>query len=180
MNLVLIERAGFAPLGAACGVALAAALVVAGAAGTRPAAQTIALVGWAVAIVVAAVVDARAARLPDPVVVPGVLYILVAGAWAGRGVAVVAGAALFCLPMLATHLARPDGLGFGDVKFALLLGGGIGVLAPALVLPAFLLAVILHMAVCLASVARGRLVPFGPALALASAIIVAAGIWGLR
>ena len=48
------------------------------------------------AIVVAAVVDARAARLPDAVVVPGVLYTLVAGAWAGGGVAVVTGAALFC------------------------------------------------------------------------------------
>ena len=176
MNLVLSERPGVAPLGAAYGVALAAALVVAGAAGTRPAAQTIALVGWAVAIVVAAVVDACAARLPDLAVVPGMLYTLVAGAWAGRGVAVVGGAALFCLPMLATHLARPAGLGFGDVKFALLLGAGIGLVTPSLVLPAFLFAAVIHVGACVALGMRGRLVPFGPALAAGAVLTVAAGV----
>ena len=180
MNLVFPERTGVAPNSYAWACALAAAVVVAVAAGIRPAPETIALAGWALAIVVAALIDARAGRLPDAVVVPGLLYTVAAATSAGRGGGAVAGAALFCLPMLATHLARPAGLGFGDVKFASVLGAGIGVVRPALVLPAFLLAAALHITACLAAGARGRLVPFGPALSLGSAIVVAIGIWGYR
>jgi prepilin signal peptidase PulO-like enzyme (type II secretory pathway) len=180
MNLIVSERAGVAPRTAACACALTAAVVVVGALGSRPAPEVIALVGWSLAIVVAAVIDAHSGRLPDAIVVPGMLCTIAAATFAGRGAGAITGAALLWLPMLATHLARPAGLGFGDVKFALLLGAGVGVLAPALVLPAFLLAAVVHAAVCLGAGARGRLVPFGPALALGSAVIVAAGTWGLR
>jgi hypothetical protein len=45
------------------------------------------------------------------------------------------------------------------------------------VLPAFLLAAVIHVAVCLAVGLRGRLVPFGPALAVGSGVAVAIGIW---
>jgi prepilin signal peptidase PulO-like enzyme (type II secretory pathway) len=180
MNLIISERAGVAPRTAVCACAVAAAVVVTGAVGSRPAPEVIAFAGWSLAIVVAAVIDARSGRLPDAIVVPGMMYTVAAATFAGRGAGAITGAALFCLPMLAIHLARPAGLGFGDVKFALLLGAGVGVVAPALVLPAFLLAAALHTAVCLGAGARDRLVPFGPALALASAIVVAAGTWRLR
>lgn len=180
MNLVVVTRAGVAPNGCAYACALAAAVVVAVAAGARPAPETIALAGWTVAIVVAALIDARAGRLPDAVVVPALLYTVAAATSAGRGGGAVAGAALFCVPMLAIHLARPAGLGFGDVKFALLLGAGIGLVAPVLVVPAFVLAAAVHTAACLTVRAGRRLVPFGPALALGSAIVVAVAMWGSR
>ena len=81
-------------------------------------------------------------------------------------------------PMLVTHLARPAGLGFGDVKFALLLGAGIGVLAPASCCRRSCWRRCSTSPSCLAVGARGRLVPFGPALALGSAVVVASGYGG--
>lgn len=80
--------------------------------------------------------------------------------------------------MFIVHLARPDGLGFGDVKFGVLLGAGIGAVAAPLVLPAYLLAAPSHTVVCVLVRARGRLVPFGPALAFASTLTVIAGLLG--
>lgn len=65
-------------------------------------------------------------------------------------------------------------MGSGDVKFALLLGAGIGLVTPSLVLP-FPVAVI-HVGACVALGMRGRLVPFGPALAAGAVLTVAAGV----
>ena len=90
----------------------------------------------------------------------------------------VGGAFLFGVPVLVAHLARPDGLGFGDVKYTVLLGAGIGLVAVPLVLPAYLLAAIVHSIICIAVRAHGRLVPFGPALAAGSIIVVLAGLVG--
>lgn len=96
----------------------------------------------------------------------------------GRSSGALVGAALLGLPMFIVHLARPDGLGFGDVKFGVLLGAGIGAVAAPLVLPAYLLAAPSHTVVCVLVRARGRLVPFGPALAFASTLTVIAGLLG--
>ena len=44
--------------------------------------------------------------------------------------------------------ARPEGLGFGPVKFGVLLGAGIGTVVVPVVLPAYLLAAVRHAIVC--------------------------------
>ena len=74
--------------------------------------------------------------------------------------------------------ARPEGLGFDPVKFGVLLGAGIGTVVVPVVLPASLLAGVRHAIVCVVVRARGRLVPFGPALAGASILTVVAGFPG--
>lgn len=123
---------------------------------------------WGLFVAVAAVVDFRTARLPDRIVLPGLLFSLLAASLTGTIDVAVMGAALFGLPLLAAHLWRPDGMGFGDVKYSTLLGVGIGTIAVPLVLSAYLLASVIQAAVCIAARAGARPVPFGPALAVGS------------
>lgn len=156
----------------AAGVFASAAMVA------LPAPVSMTLVVWAGLALVAAFIDARTGRLPDAVVLPGLAVALIGAAVSGRLTESIAGAALFGVPVLVAHLARPDGMGFGDVKFAALLGAGIGLVAIPLVLPAYLLAAVAHVLVCAAVRARGRLVPFGPSLALGSILIVLIGLVG--
>jgi prepilin signal peptidase PulO-like enzyme (type II secretory pathway) len=81
--------------------------------------------------------------------------------------------------MLIVHLARPEGFGFGDVKFGLLLGVGLGAVAVPLVLLAYIAAALVHAGACVALQCRERLLPFGPALAVASAATMTLGLWRL-
>lgn len=143
-----------------------------------PASVSMTLVAWAGVVLVAASIDARTGRLPDAVVVPGLAAALIGAAVSGRLTEAIAGAALYGVPVLVVHLARPDGMGFGDVKFSALLGAGIALVAVPLVLPAYLVAAVAHVLVCSVVRARGRLVPFGPSLALGSILIVLIGLVG--
>jgi leader peptidase (prepilin peptidase)/N-methyltransferase len=140
--------------------------------GRLPPWHAVAVAGWSIPVVAAATVDFRIGRLPDVIVLPGLLATIVLAGAAGFVGAAVAGSLLFGLPMLVVHLARPDGLGFGDVKFATLLGAGIGIVSVPLVVVSFLVAAVVHAVVCLTIHARGQLVPFGPALAAASIIVI--------
>lgn len=153
---------------AACSAAIAAV----------PAPTAVTLIAWSCVVLTAALVDMRTGQLPDIIVLPGIVIVIVLSLLAESLSGVVLGAFLLGLPMLVAHLARPEGLGFGDVKFGVLLGAGIGTVAVPLVLPAYLLAAVAHAVVCAAVRARGRLVPFGPALAGASILTVVAGLLG--
>lgn len=136
------------------------------------------LVLWSIVVVSAALIDFQVGRLPDAIVLPG-LVAVIAGAWLSSSfTGVLAGAALFGVPVLVVHLLRPDGMGFGDVKFSVLLGAGIGLVAVPLVVPAYVLAAISHSVACVALRAGGRLVPFGPSLAVGSILIVVGGLIG--
>lgn len=132
------------------------------------------IIVWAVTVAVAAVVDMRSGLLLNILVIPGIAIVFGLALFAHTLDGAMLGGLMLGLPMLVTHLVRPDGLGFGDVKFGLLLGAGIGVLAVPLVLAAYLLAAIVHSGVCIAVRTHGRLVPFGPALAAASIVTVLA------
>lgn len=143
------------------------------------AALSIALVVWCGVVFAAALVDCRAGRLPDMVVLPGISGVIALAGAAGSMEGAVAGASLFGLPVLVVHLCRPDGLGFGDVKYAALLGAGIGIVAVPLVLPAYLLATVGHLFLCWLVRAGDRLVPFGPSLAAASIVVGTLGILGV-
>jgi hypothetical protein len=83
--------------------------------------------------------------------------------------------------LLIAHLAAPAGMGYGDVKFGVLLGLGIGVLAPVGVVLVGGLAVVLQVVVVgtrpLPAQRRGVVgcheAPFGPALATAAILVIA-------
>lgn len=75
---------------------------------------------------------------------------------------VVAGAALFGGPMLVLHLLSPGGMGFGDVKAGVMLGGAIGLIDAWSCLVGLFVGSALTAA--LGMVGRRRAVPFGPGL----------------
>lgn len=160
-------------------------LVVAVAAGVGWRAVVVAV--WAVPVVLAAVEDAYTARLRDAVVVRGaiaaaVTITVVTFIEADRAIAIGALAAAAGLAgwLLIFHLVSPTGMGFGDVKFAALLGLGVGALTPIAAVLVAVVAVALQVVVVVArplpaqrrSVVGRWEAPFGPALAVASILVV--------
>lgn len=112
-------------------IALYARLAALGQLATAPAVLAFAAVGLALALI-----DAQTQRLPDRLVLPSypVLAALLAIAaglradWWSFARALIGGTALFGLFLLVA-LAYPAGLGFGDVKFAGLVGGVLAYLS---------------------------------------------------
>src|SRR4051812_20599556 len=89
---------------------------------------------WATSTAAAAALDASIARLPDIIVLPGAAAVLAMAVMADRWATALIGALLLAGPLLIVHLVRPEGFGFGDVKFGLLIGLGLGAVAVPLVL----------------------------------------------
>ena len=140
-------------------------------------------------------VDLEHLRIPDRITFPS----LVLGALALVAVSLqrddtdrlsgaLAGAALYFVLLLVPHLVYPRGMGFGDVKLAVVMGMFLGwlgwergeeVLGPfRLVLYALMLGCLLGVAFGLVHAAvtrrRGEF-PFGPALAVACIAVAVAG-----
>jgi|694.fasta_scaffold71182_3 leader peptidase (prepilin peptidase)/N-methyltransferase len=145
------------------------------------------LLGFAV-LLLASVIDITEYRLPDVVVVPAlavglvlVTTISVAESSSDRIRFAFFGALLAFAVLLIAHLISPQGMGFGDVKFASLLGLMVGWQADSiaevllLVLWLFLIGFAIGTVGGLAfMVLRGRNqpFPFGPFLALGTLITV--------
>jgi leader peptidase (prepilin peptidase)/N-methyltransferase len=131
------------------------------------------------ALVPAALVDRRTARLPDPLVaLAATLVVLVATLEARAGVVVevrgaLLGAAVLAGPLLALHLLSPDAMGFGDVKAGLVLGAALGLTDWQIALVALAIATAATAVVGLAR--RASAVPFGPGLVVggAAALVLA-------
>lgn len=134
----------------------------------------------AVVAVPVTIIDVRCRRIPDAIVLPAVVVALALRAVWGSSTwamlllwAMVAGAML-----LGPAVIRPDGMGLGDVKLAVLLGACLGALACAAVLLALVAGAVgggvwamLH-----GTPLRDATIPFGPflvAAALALALPVA-------
>jgi Type IV leader peptidase family len=162
---------------------LAVAIAVPSALGAVAGMKVAVLLVWVVPVVWAAAEDARSARLPDPITLGGagavVAAVLVAaaveGSWwmlggAGTGAALLGGV------LGVMHVASPRGLGFGDVKYGVLVGLGVGVERPGLTLVVFVSAALLHVVVTWwrpwpvqrRPHVRCGAAPFGPSLAAAS------------
>lgn len=138
----------------------------------------VALLAWTTVVAAAAAIDVRTARLPDQVVLPGLVVTLVGAAVSGRIVTTLLGSLMLGAPLLLGHLVRPEGLGFGDVKFGCLVGAGLGTLALSSVVIAYLVSVLLHMALCVSIRAGRRAVPFGPALSVSAFLTMSVVIVG--
>jgi leader peptidase (prepilin peptidase)/N-methyltransferase len=125
----------------------------------------------------AAGVDWRAHRVPTALVAaasaPVVIAIVIADGVRDRLSAVALGSFVMALPLLLIHLLAPAAMGFGDVKLAAVLGGAVGLIAPALVVPA--LAVAAGLTLVLSVCTRRGAVPFAPGLVAGACAALALG-----
>ncbi len=172
-----VRRGHWRPLGLGVVTTLTMATLCACLAGDQrgravlPAALTLAALG-----LLLAVVDLDTHRLPDLIVLPAypVIFVLLAagswhlGGWQALLRAVVA-AGLTLLGYGALSLAAPQGLGFGDVKFAGLLALPLGWLSWGALAVGLALGFGYGAVAILALAAVGRAglkteVPFGPAM----------------
>jgi leader peptidase (prepilin peptidase) / N-methyltransferase len=117
--------------------------------------------------------DIRQRRLPNGLTLPGAGVILLAAAVAGRGLPALAGSAALAGVYLLVHLVAPAGMGAGDVKLAIGLGGLTGCLGADVW---FLAALAAPLLTALCGVvfrvfgARGTAtVPHGPSMCVATA-----------
>lgn len=115
--------------------------------------------------------DVRTRRLPNLLTLPGAAAVLVLAAANGRGAAALVGAVVLAATYLAVHLASPAGMGAGDVKLALGMGGLSGAFGPEVWLLAALAAPTLTAAAAL--LVRRRTLPHGPSMCAATAAAVA-------
>lgn len=122
---------------------------------------------WATALILS---DVRYRRLPNVLTLPGAVVILAVAAWCGRGMPALAGALGLAGLYLVVHLVIPAGLGAGDVKLALGVGGLTGAFGPDVWLLAALAAPVLTamLAAVLAVRDPTATVPHGPSMCVAS------------
>jgi uncharacterized membrane protein (UPF0127 family) len=131
------------------------------------------------ALGVLAVIDYRRHLLPNRIVLPSAALVLglqlvlfpdQALEWtlASLGCAVA---------LLVLTLAKPGGIGMGDVKLGLLLGAGLGADVAMALLLGFLALwpVAIYVVLTNGPAGRKRTLPLGPALALGAALVVLAG-----
>lgn len=126
---------------------------------------------WAAVL---SVIDVRERRLPNALTVPGAVVVLTAATICDRGPAALAGAAALGGLYLLIHLIAPAGMGGGDVKLAVALGALTGALGASVWFLAALGAPLLTAIIGTvgAVVHRGRAVPHGPSMCLASLLAV--------
>jgi leader peptidase (prepilin peptidase) / N-methyltransferase len=130
---------------------------------------------WALVIITRTDLEHR--LIPNRIVVPGLVGMLVLRTAEDPSVewlvaALAAGAALF-----AVALVYPKGMGMGDVKLAAFLGAGLGASVSVAVFIGFVAAFV-PAAVLLVRhgrVARKRAIPLGPFLALGAVVALFAG-----
>jgi leader peptidase (prepilin peptidase) / N-methyltransferase len=109
-------------------------------------------------------------RLPNLLTLPGAGVILLAAGFAGRGLPALAGAAALTGVYLLVHLVAPTGMGAGDVKLAIGLGGLVGCFGAEVWFLAALAAPLLTALWGVVAMLRGvRTVPHGPSMCVATA-----------
>ena len=142
---------------------------------------------FAAASIALAFIDLDTRRLPNPIVFTTQAVVavgLTAAALADHAphklVAVAAGAAIASGFLFVLHVAKPGGMGFGDVKYAVAIGGVLGWFGLWHVAVGLLAGFLIGSVVGLAQAAttgrlRGATMPFGPSLAAGALVAV---LWG--
>ena len=132
---------------------------------------------FVVVLIVVSVIDVKQRIIPNRIVLPAAGIVLAARTLVHPSVVwLVAGggAAAF---LLVAAIARPGGMGMGDVKLALLLGVAVGRTVPLALIVALLAALVPSVALLVRHGARGRTmgIPFAPFLALGGLVALIAG-----
>lgn len=162
-------------------VELATAALCAGVFLAKPSTAAVALgIALVLLLVPLALIDLEHKILPNAITLPGCLLAIVLGLAldpAGEPTRLIAGVAVGALLLLAA-IAKPGGMGIGDVKLATMIGLFLG----KAVIPALLVALIAGVAIGAVVIARrgvaaGRTtaIPFGPFLALGAIVGLFAG-----
>jgi leader peptidase (prepilin peptidase)/N-methyltransferase len=166
----------------ACGLLFAAVAVRLG---VDPALPGFLLFAWTLLVV--AVIDARARRIPNSLtypLTPTLLMLLstagVLNGQPGWGLRALLGGLAAFAALLTLALASPGGMGMGDVKLAAFIGTGLGYLGWGYVLlgvfGGFLLGGVVALVLLATRACRRRdLIPFGPYLAAGALLAVLAG-----
>jgi leader peptidase (prepilin peptidase)/N-methyltransferase len=132
-------------------------------------------------LVAISAVDLEHRIVPDRIVLPATVLVLVAQT--AREPSVVwllcaLGASLF---LFLAVLAYPAGMGMGDVKLALLMGAALGKLVAVALMLGMVVALLpaLYLLARHGQAARKMAIPFAPFLALGSIVALFAGKWVL-
>jgi leader peptidase (prepilin peptidase)/N-methyltransferase len=114
--------------------------------------------------------DVRHRRLPNALTLSGAFAVVAVAVLCGRGLPALAGALGLAALYLVVHLTIPAGLGAGDVKLALGVGGLTGAFGPDVWLLAALGAPVLTALLAAVIAVRNRTatVPHGPSMCVAS------------
>lgn len=162
--LLLVPRRRYAVALAVAAPVVALAIVRFGASGRAAVAAF-----FITSLCLAAAADVAERRLPNRIVLPSFVVILAAqtALYPDRALEWILAAVGGSAALLLAHLANPSGLGFGDVKLALVLGAALGAAVVAALVVASLAAAA-YAAVLLVrtgGAARHTAIPFGPFLA---------------
>jgi leader peptidase (prepilin peptidase)/N-methyltransferase len=132
---------------------------------------------YCVVLVVLAAIDAEQRIIPNRIVLPAALVVLVAQTAIEPSVEWIVAALGAAAFFLIAALAYPGGMGMGDVKLALLLGAMLGRGVVAAIAIALLSSMVPAVAILLRHGKEGRKmgIPFAPFLALGGAVALFAG-----
>ena len=130
-------------------------------------------------LVALSAIDVERRILPDVIVLPSFLVVLGAhiALAPGRSVEWVAAALGASVFLLAAAVAKPGGMGMGDVKLALLLGAMLGKVVAVGMMLGFVAGLLPSLALLVRHgvAARKMTIPFGPFLALGAVIALFVG-----
>jgi prepilin signal peptidase PulO-like enzyme (type II secretory pathway) len=129
------------------------------------------------ALVVVTRTDFEHRLIPDRIVLPAAVVVLVLRTLDEPSLAWILGALGASLALFLLVLAYPKGMGMGDVKLALLLGAGLGLGVVVALFVGFLTAVVPAIALLVrhGRAARKQAIPLGPFLALGGVVALFAG-----
>jgi len=129
------------------------------------------------ALVVVTRTDFEHRLIPDRIVLPGALLVLVLRTLDEPSLGWLLGALGAGFALFLLVLAYPKGMGLGDVKLALLLGAGLGLGVVVALFVGFLTAVVPAIALLVrhGRAARKQAIPLGPFLALGGVVALFGG-----
>lgn len=132
-------------------------------------------------------IDLDTRRLPNPIVFTtqgavalGLIVAALAEGRPGKLVGVAVGAASASGFLFVLHVVKPNGMGFGDVKYAVAIGAvlgwwGIGAVTVGVLAGFFIGSIIGVAQAARAGKLRGATMPFGPSLAMGAMVGI---LWG--
>jgi leader peptidase (prepilin peptidase)/N-methyltransferase len=132
-------------------------------------------------LVAISAVDLKHRIVPDRIVLPATVLVLVAQTLRTPSLEWLLCALAASLFLFLAVLAYPAGMGMGDVKLALLMGAALGKLVAVALMLGMVAALVpgLYLVVRHGQAARKMAIPFAPFLALGSIVALFAGKWVL-